>query len=67
MTVTSRCTSTMKKSEDTYHVYAYTRPASYRTRTQQDDVSAHKDLRHVGQGSFIGKDSIEGEARVHIF
>ena len=28
MTVTSNCTSTVKESKNTYHVYAYTRPAA---------------------------------------
>ena len=46
---TSRCTSTMR-SKDVYLVYAYTRPARCHTHTQQNNVSAYKDLRHVERG-----------------
>ena len=49
-----------------YHVYVYTRLARCHTRTQQNDVYTHKDLRQVGQGAFIIKDSMEEEAGVHV-
>ena len=44
-----------ERSKETYHVYVYTRPARCHTRTQQNDVYTHKDLRHIGQGAFISK------------
>jgi hypothetical protein len=55
-----------ERSKETYHVYVYTRPSRCHTRTQQNDVYTHKDLRHVGQGGFISKDSTEEEAGVHV-
>ena len=55
-----------ERSKETYHVYVYTRPPRCHTRTQQNDMYTHKDLRHVGQGAFISKDSMEEEAGVHV-
>ena len=55
-----------ERSKEKYHVYVYTRPARCHICTQQNDMYTHKDLRHVGQGAFISKDSTEEEAGVHV-